>query len=760
VVEGGRLVAVEPNPAHPTGAALCAKGRAAPEIVHSPDRLTRPLRRTRPKGADDPGWEPVSWDEALDMAADGMRSIAAAHGPEAVAFAVTTPSGTAMSDHIAWVRRLINGFGSPNFVYSTEICNWHKDDATAYTFGWGIGTPDLERAGCVLLWGHNPSTAWLAKAEKVAAAKARGARLVVVDPRRAGFANKADQWLRVRPGTDGALALAIAAVMIDEGWYDRGFVERWTNGPFLVREDTGRFLSGSDLTAGAPSDSHALWDDAFGAPAVLPLGAAIAAAEPALFGTFTVATADGPVRCRPAFDLYAELARSFPPERAAAVTGVPAEQIGAAARLLHECGPVAYYAWTGVGQHTNATQTSRAIALLYALTGSYEAPGGNVTLEKPPVRDVSGGDLISAAQRAKALGLKERPLGPAKDGWITSADLYRAIEDAEPFAVKGLVAFGGNLMLSHPDAERARRALARLDLYVHTDLFMNPTARLADLVLPVTSPWEHEGLGIGFGVDQEAEATIQLRPAAIPAIGEARPDTWIAFELARRLGLDNLFFGGSLEAGLEHQLAPLGLRPRELRGRPVGMRLPLQTRYRKYEGGGFPTPSRRVEIYSERFLEAGQAPLPVYQEPMTSPVSRPDLAERFPLVLTSAKTPLYCHSQHRGIAALRRRAPDPVAEMHHQAAAARGIAEGDWVALVTPRGRIRARARLTDTLDPGVVAAQHGWWQGCAELGLPETPVSGPGSVNFNALVGHDEADPISGSLPLRSTLCEVVRDG
>src|SRR5215470_2309092 len=105
-VENGRFTRLDPDPSHPTGSALCAKGRAAPELVYSKDRLTRPLRRTRPKGYADPGWEPISWDQALDLTAAAMRRIAAAHGPEAVAISQASPSTTATADSTPWIRRL------------------------------------------------------------------------------------------------------------------------------------------------------------------------------------------------------------------------------------------------------------------------------------------------------------------------------------------------------------------------------------------------------------------------------------------------------------------------------------------------------------------------------------------------------------------------------------------------------------------------------------------------------------------------------
>ena len=146
VVEDGRLVAIEPDPSHPTGAALCAKGRASPELVEAADRLLYPLRRTRPKGDPDPGWQRIGWDEALDETAAGMQRIAAESGAEALAFAVTTSAGTAISDAGPWVNRLINAFGSPNNCNAYEICSWHRDFAAAFTTGVGHGRAGL-RAG-------------------------------------------------------------------------------------------------------------------------------------------------------------------------------------------------------------------------------------------------------------------------------------------------------------------------------------------------------------------------------------------------------------------------------------------------------------------------------------------------------------------------------------------------------------------------------------------------------------------------------------
>ncbi|MFI4986061.1 MAG: molybdopterin-dependent oxidoreductase [Alphaproteobacteria bacterium] len=767
VVEDGRLVALEPDPGHPTGGAICAKGRAAPELVYSPDRLLHPMKRTRPKGDADPGWQRIGWDEALDSTARALKRLAAESGAESVAFGVSTPSGTALSDGILWIERLINAFGSPNWVYATELCNWHKDHARAFTFGVGVMAPDYARTGCVLFWGHNPSTAWLTHATGAAEAKARGAKLIVVDPRQAGLANKADLWLRVRPGSDGALALGVAGVMIEEGWYDSTFMRDWSNGPLLVHPESGRFLTAADLSPGGDGRQLVAWDEGRARPLYYDPASGRyedVDARPALLGSYTIETVTGRLACTTAFALYRALCCQYTPERTAELCWLQPAEVRAMARMLHESGPVAYYGWTGVGQHTNATQTDRAIALVCALTGSFDAPGGNVIFERVPTGDVRGTELMPASQRAKTIGLAERPIGPPRGGWVTGRDFYDAVLTGKPYAVRGLVGFGANLLVAHADAERGSEALRRLEFFVHADLFMTPTAAFADIVLPVSSAWERDGLRVGFEVSQAAETLVQYRAPVIAPLGEARSDSAIVFALAERLGLGNSFWRGDIDAGYRQILAPSGVSLEALRAAPEGIRVPLETRFRKYAGDGygsatgFATPTRKVEVYSELFLAHGQAPLPAFVEPAVGPLSRRDLARHFPLVLTSAKTPQYCHSQHRNLPRLRRHVPHPLVEMHPETAAKRGIAEGDWVAITTPHGRIRARARLRASLDARVVAGQHGWWQACRELGLPGYDTFGPESANYNAVINADAVDPISGAPAHRSFLCEVSK--
>jgi anaerobic selenocysteine-containing dehydrogenase len=217
-VENGRVVRLDPDPDHPNGGVMCIKGKAAPELLYHPDRLNYPLRRTRPKGDPDPGWERISWDGALDAIAQRLLTIRERYGPRAVALAKGTRSGTSVDDVERWLGRFLNVFGSPNWVSTTHVCNWHRDTGFSYTFGMNLPTPDLARSNAFLLWGHNPSFTSLILAHDIVAARSRGMKIVAVDPRRIGIAGQADILLQVRPGTDGALALALIHSLIEEGW--------------------------------------------------------------------------------------------------------------------------------------------------------------------------------------------------------------------------------------------------------------------------------------------------------------------------------------------------------------------------------------------------------------------------------------------------------------------------------------------------------------------------------------------------------------
>jgi anaerobic selenocysteine-containing dehydrogenase/ferredoxin-NADP reductase len=760
-VQDDQLIEVRPNPAHPTGKSMCLKGKAAPELLHSADRQLYPMRRTNPKSHPDPGWERISWEQALSEVTQRLETARREAGAESVAFAVTTPSGTPLSDSIDWIERFIRLYGSPNTCYATEICNWHKDHAHAFTFGCGMPTADYRNAELILLWGHNPSNTWLAQAEAIGAGVKAGARMIVVDPRETALASEADCWLRVRPGSDLALAMGLANLLIQNNRFDETFIRTWSNAPLLVRADNGDLLRGADIGLDdGEGDGYVVWDERLGKPRSSGDLSKSDLAASALHGTFELNLGGTLVACSPAFELYASECAAYTPQRVAALTWIPVERLEQAAELLGSTSRVAFHAWSGVGQQANASQTDRAMACLYALTGSFDRNGGNRIYQKPAYNPVMSFDLLAPQQRAKALGLGERPLGPPSQGWVTAPDLYQAIVNQQPYAIRTLFAFGTNLLLSQSDVHLGEQALQKLDFYVHCDLFESPSARYADIFLPVNTPWEREGLRIGFEISAEAERLVQLRQRMVSPRGESRSDNDIVFDLAVRLGMGEQFFGGSLEAGWDYMLKPLGLSVAQLRAQPEGVRIDTPDRERKYAEHGrrkaFNTPSGLVELYSERLQRHGYSPLP-----RSSALDPADEARNkaFNLVLTSAKNGYFCHSQHRSLASVRRKALLPVLEISTELAEERRIDAGDTVRVVTDSGEARFTARIAKGLHPGVVVGEYGWWQRCDALGQAELPVAGATGSNFNSLIANATLDPISGSSPLRAWRCDVRRD-
>jgi anaerobic selenocysteine-containing dehydrogenase len=806
-VQDDRVASLEPDKEHPYGGLLCVKGKAAGELLEHPDRVLYPLKRVGPKTASSPSplppggesnsqWVRVSWDEALaDIAAQLLR-LRAEHGPETIVFSKGTRSGTGLVDAERWLKRLSNLLGTPNTVATTHLCQWPRDEGTRYTFGVRMPTPDLERAGCFLLWGCNPSTTNIRMAHDIQVARARGMKLVTVDPRRVGVAAQSDVHLAVQPGTDGALALSLAHVLVESGRFDEAFVRHWTNAPLLVRPDLGRLLRWSDLTGRAEDAADFVaWSLASpllrrgkgrvtgqaGAPVryatesgeyeipphpdPLPAGAKGTAEDRLdLDASPTVRLADGAaVATATVFHLVRELLHDYPPERTAEITGVPATSISAAADLLAAHRPVAHYFWNGITQHTNAAQNGRAISLLYALLGDFDAPGGNVITPRPAIADVELNSLLGPDELERRLGWEERPLGaPRTSGSSAAYDVYRAVLEGDPYRVRALLAFGTNMVMTNGGSLEGRAALEQLEFMVCVDYFLTPTAQLADYVLPAATFLEALSLVTGWELPIPAQTHLQYRPPAVSARGEARSDTQIIFDLAVRLGFGDQFWQGDLAAAFRHELEPSGITLAELHQQPLGIQSkpgtapPSGHSYARNAKRGFNTPTRKVELYATPFAAHGQNPLPAFEAPHWSAERQPDVAAAYPFVLTNAKVTQFCHGQHRALPSLRRARPHPEVELHPETAAQAGVAKGAWVAVETPEGAIRARVRLNAAIKPGVVVGQHGWWQECPELGLPGySPYTADGA-NVNLLISNRWRDPISGGTPFRSGRCRL----
>ena len=322
------------------------------------------------------------------------------------------------------------------------------------------------------------------------------------------------------------------------------------------------------------------------------------------------------------------------------------------------------------------------------------------------------------------------------------------MREGKPYPVKAFLVFGNNTLTTYANSALVYESLMKLDFMVCADLFMTPTAELADIVLPAASWPEIDQLA---GLPTVAANVVLANQQAV-RIGECMSDEEIFVALARRMKLP--VGTESVEEVLDSQLARGGIDMTFAELREKGS-VTVPFKYRKYEDGGFKTPTGKIELYSTRFEELGYAPLPAYEEPPESPISRPEVARDYPLVLTTgARIPFFFNSEHRQIKDLRKAHRHPTAEIHPETAARYGIAKGDWMWIETKRGRIRQRARLTIGIDPRVIAAEHGWW-------FPEEPAPeyGVWRSNVNLLTDNQPPyDPAMGTYQLRALLCRVAR--
>jgi anaerobic selenocysteine-containing dehydrogenase len=437
------------------------------------------------------------------------------------------------------------------------------------------------------------------------------------------------------------------------------------------------------------------------------------------------------------------------PEWAERITWVKAADLVRAARTYAGNKPAVLEWGLAIEQNPNSLQTVRAISLLRALTGNIDIPGG----------DILGMNVIRAYPTLKEKlpeGMLKKRLGAETfkllGGWrafMPSAHipaLFTAIRTGEPYRVRALMLFGNNPLATVANSREVRESLLKLELLVATDLFMTPSAELADYVLPAAFGTEVEQV-IGYPLVVENMVMAQRKLAQV---GECRQDEWIMNELAKRLDLPGS--GESLRDVMNYQLEPLGITYDELKEK-VFHYPPHE--YRKFEKKGFRTPSRKIELSCKSLERLGYDPLPSYVEPPESPVSRPDLAKEFPCVLTTgSRRREFFHSEHRQIASLRKQRPHPQAELHPETAGKYGVSAGDDVTIASPRGSITMRALVTEDIAPNVVNVEHGWW-------FPEKPGPDHGIFESNANVLTNNAppyDPAFGSYQLRGLLCRIEK--
>jgi anaerobic selenocysteine-containing dehydrogenase len=670
-VEDGKIVKVEGDPDSPLNrGAICAKGIAQVERINHPDRLRHPLKRIGERG--EGKWERISWTEALTAIS---QRILQTHRQD-IAFAQGTPKGL----ELYMMIRLANLLKVPTVVTPGSICHMPRETASIITCGF-FPVPDYNHPpSLVMVWGSN---LFQTNEEGIIGAQLRrtldrGAKLIVIDPRKTHLASRADLWIQPKPGTDLALALAMLKAIVEDRLYDREFVEKWTIG----------------------------------------------------------------------FDELQEHLKGYSLKELSAITWVPEEKIAEAARLYARIRPACIQWGNAIEHTTHSVQNARALMILKAVTGNLDSPGGNVNHPSPSA--MRPADFVQSKNFPEK---REKLLAPefklaAQMGFTPSQVVIKAILTGNPHPIRMIYIQGGNPLLSYANAEETYLALKKLDFLAVAEIFLTPTAQLADIVLPTATNFEFDDIG-HYGMPH---GFLLARPKVVDPPGECRPDLLILNELGKKCG-PGKFFWPDLRSCLDDVLKPAGMSYEDFQR--VGI-LKGEWKYRGYELNGFHTPSKKVEIYCSRLKEWGYDPLPTYREELSIPDSDPHRMQNYPLILTSAKDPHYFHSAYRNLPSLRKLSPDPVVLLHPKTAGEMGVEEGDWVHIETQRGTIRQKAALDPDIDPRVVVAAFGWW-------FPERKdreLGGWRESNLNILTENDPPyEPTIGSTNLRAFPCRVCKE-
>ena len=438
------------------------------------------------------------------------------------------------------------------------------------------------------------------------------------------------------------------------------------------------------------------------------------------------------------FDRLTEHVKQYPPEAVEKITWVSADDIKRIARIFATAGSASIVLGIcSMDQHINGLQNGRVFSILQAVTGNIDVPGGWVNVPFPRL----GSLHINVDE--EPIGATEHPLfyrlWGRQSPYGQTMYLADRILDEKPYPIKTLIVSGGNPLITLPDFNRVRQALEKLDLLVVIDLFMTETAKMADIVLPACSFMERSGVGYIYAVTSGLPYLL-VRKKVIEPLWECWPDRKFWCELGRRMGYEDLFPWQTDDEVVEYWLKPTGLTTDQLTEQnPEGVFF-AEKKYDMCHKGEFRTPSKKIELYSQTLADYGYDPLPVHVEPSKSPVSSPELAKKYPLILTTgARILYYTHTQFRNVPALRQAAPEPIAEIHPDTAQEYGIADGDMMGVETVKGQIEIRAKTTDDLAPGIVSIPHGWSQ-----------------ANANVLTELEPRDPVTGYTQLKALLCRI----
>lgn len=672
-VENGQAVKIEGVPNNPrSNGKVCGKGIAALQLEYDPRRLTHPLRRIGDRG--EGKWEKISWDTALEIISERLLEIKEKDGPEALVYHF----GAAIGQVWPYINRFMNVYGSPNKASHSHLCYQPRNLAHVATYG-AYPQEDVKNTKLFVLWAQNHvNSALLTRGRAIFDAIRNGAKLIVIDPVFTALASKADLFIQPRPGTDGALGLAMINVIINEDLYDHDFVEKWTYG----------------------------------------------------------------------FDELKEMVSSYTPKRVEEITWVPAEQIIKLARTYAQTKPAVLGDGNGFDQHTNVTQSVRVVAILRAITGNLNIPGGNV------IRSDLGVPSIDLAEKLPkdVKPISQNPFYYDVVGWDTTPHVVDSILTGKPYPVKAMIVHGSGAGIIASNCEKTIEAFKKLEFLVVNDFYMTATAEIADIVLPAATHLEKDCLMISAAPTSAPSvdtAYICMMNKVVEPLGECWGDHEFICELGKRMGYGE-FFTSPVDV-FNQQLKSLGLSVDKVKRSPEGILIQLdpQKVYHQHEKTGFKTPTGKVELYSTTLEKYRYDPLPIYKEPAESPMTEPETAQDYPLVTSaSLRLGLYKHNQFQTLPWIQEIVPDPYVQVNPETAETLGIHDGDSVLVESKRGRIEVVAQVTEEVDPRVVMVTHGWGHPYAR------------GYKTNLLTDDKERCIISGSTGNRSFLSRIRKKG
>lgn len=440
------------------------------------------------------------------------------------------------------------------------------------------------------------------------------------------------------------------------------------------------------------------------------------------------------------FDRLKEHVKKYPPQKVANVCGVSADDIREVSHIFAKAkGASIIQGINALDQHINGFQNSRALAILHAITGNYDVPGGWAfnpfmrlsDLRLPVDEEPVGADQFPLFRR---LWNMTAPYGQQ----MLLAD---AILSRKPYPIRAMIISGGNPAASWPDSEKLKKAFTKLEMLIVMDLFMTQTTEFAHVVLPACSSLEMIGLAYNYGLTG-GMPFVMLNRKIIEPLGESWPDWKFYAELGRRMGYGEYFPWNSDQEVVDHLLKPSNMTLKDLEAHPEGIWFGERC-YDIRAKNQIRTPSGKIELYSQTLADAGYDAIPVYKEPTRSPMNSPELAKKYPLILnTGARILEYTHWQMRHIPELRELAPDPVAEVHPDTASQYGVSDADMILVETKKGQIKVKVKTTEDIMPRVVNVLHGW----------------AGKLNQNVLTDVEAQDPVTGYPELRALACRITK--